>query len=129
MTALRHFIDNRFDALYPLSGRPLHKDCFEAHPLRERAIRFNNERIEKTKRECRICHICGKLIDSDWFSLGLISSDPSSPLFEFNHLHFHRSELAHWNELGRFQRILRESVEKHLYSGSLETEPFFSSSS
>jgi hypothetical protein len=47
------------------------------------------------------CFVCKQPMhySDDFVSLGLLSSDPEHPLFQFNYLLFHREHLRLWSEL------------------------------
>ncbi|MCP3097668.1 hypothetical protein LZ198_02125 [Myxococcus sp. K15C18031901] len=103
---LPHFVRNRLDPLFPLSGLAFHEACFENHPLRELAERRSEEYLEKVKEPHRRCVVCGEEIDTDWYNTWYLSGDPSSPLYEFNYLHFHRQHLHAWARYEEFRRLV-----------------------
>jgi|GEM_PF-5118331 len=117
--SLPHFVRNRQDPLFALSGRSFHMECFETHPLTPVAVTLSNERLRRVKRAKAICTTCGEEIHENWCNAELLTSDTTSPLYEFNFLHFHSAHLAAWP---RFEQ-LRTLIEELEHAGSYEGPP------
>lgn len=115
--ALPHFVRNRRDPLFPLSGRSFHGECFSAHPLRQLALRRSEERSRRVKVASPVCVVCGEEIREDWYNTEFLTDDRQSPLFEFNYLHFHRRHLRPWSRFEEFRKLVVEFESSGAYEG------------
>jgi len=86
------FVKNERDALYIFNDSAFHQACVDSHPKAQAAIAARHEAIEHRLRRA-VCVVCGERIeeskDSIW--LGLLTSDSTNSLYEFNNLSIHHS--------------------------------------
>ncbi|AKT43576.1 hypothetical protein [Chondromyces crocatus] len=112
---LQHFVRNKKDPLFLISGVPLHRRCLYEWPLREKAFARFEERKQRIRD--KICVVCGERITHDWYTTDFLTDDPSHPLYEFNYLHFHRSHLIQWAHFSRFKKLVEEFITSGEYEG------------
>jgi hypothetical protein len=86
-SALRHFIGNRKDPLYPYSGRAFHSTCFEAWSEREHAVAISKERLSRMVAP-QTCTVCGERILTRGCSTDLLTTVRESPLYNYSYLSF-----------------------------------------
>lgn len=100
------FVANRRDPLFRFSDAAFHRRCFEGEPLAEAALRRSEEVARRGAPRHRPCVVCGEEISvpDDHFGVGFLTEDTTSPVFEFNYLHLHRSHFARWERAAEFRR-------------------------
>ncbi len=106
ITAFPPIISNIKDPLYMFHDAAFHSQCFQSHPLSRKMELVLDQATERTKP--LRCVICGNVMhyEEDFISLGLLSSEPDSPIFPFNYFLFHRNHLKQWSELKRVHSFL-----------------------
>src|SRR5437016_4751198 len=117
------FVSNHADPLWEFSDGVFHEECFAHHPLRESAAAAWGKVKAASVPDSRVCVVCAKSISSpeDYLFFGLLASDPSHPLHDFNLLHFHLSHISEWNDLERFlASATRPDVQRTWRGPSLE---------
>jgi hypothetical protein len=104
------FVANAKDPLIAFSDGVFHRACFERHPLADRARRRRDEATAMLAPDKRICVVCGDRIRNpdDYFTLGFLTDDATSPLFEFNYLRAHRSHLSSWPRYAELRRLVEQ---------------------
>lgn len=110
-----HFSRNRKDPLFLFTDATVHRDCFEASPLRDQVRHRVDER--KRRMKDRSCAVCGHPIKDDWYTTGHLTDDPSDPLFEFNYVHLHLAHLSDWPKLERFRALVLSLEDSGRYEG------------
>lgn len=115
------FVANRADPIFEFSDAAIHKTCFDQHPLSMEAKRWHDEAIHRAGPGKRICVVCGAVITEpdDYFGTGLLSHDASSPLFEYNFVHLHRSHAARWSGLHKLQERIAAAHSSGTWQGSM----------
>lgn len=116
-SAIRHFIRNTRDPLYPFSGRAFHASCFEAWPEREHAVAVSTERMFRMTSP-QTCTVCGERILDQGCSTDLLTTIRESPLYRYSYLSFHPEHWSQWPEVRNFERALEEAARSGLWEGS-----------
>ncbi len=81
-----------------------------AHPLASEAIRRSDEMRQRLGPGHRTCVVCGEQIVKfdEYFTVGFLTSDPGSPVYQFNYLQAHRAHLPKWEKYPLFRRLVEE---------------------
>jgi len=113
------FVANRADPLLVFSDAAMHKACFDQHPLSMEARRWHDETLQHIGPSKRICAACGTMImdPDDYFGTGLLSHNASSPLFEYNFVHLHRSHAERWSGLSRLEEQMAAAQDSGVWQG------------
>ncbi|MFO0896643.1 MAG: hypothetical protein U0836_04350 [Pirellulales bacterium] len=114
----------------------MHEACFAAHPLNHEVTFQYTEVRRRNMPNARVCEVCGRVIDNpdESFTIGLITSNRTDPLYQYNCLHFHRHCTSEWRgrtELARALGAARdegrccgrgiEAILKVMSAGSLDS--------
>lgn len=121
------FVADQRDPLYRFSDAAFHRACFANEPLAEAAIRRSTEVRTRSGPGNRSCIVCDEqIVDPDeYFGVGFLTDDPSSPVFEFNYLQFHRSHFLQWDRAAEFRRLVEEFLSSSASEGPLiKFDPF-----
>lgn len=115
----RPFVPNERDPLFQFSDVVLHASCFRQHPLSEKAVKLHERAIQSSRPGNRVCIVCGQAIlaPDDYFGAGLVSSNPASPLFEFNFVQLHCSHLSQWDRFEDFRRLVSRIQDSDAWEG------------
>jgi len=102
------FVADCSDPLSVFSDAIAHTSCFVQHPLSTEATKWHDEATRQRESAARVCVVCTKPIadPDDYFGTGLLSRDPATPLFDFNHVHLHRSHAARWIRFEELRRLM-----------------------
>jgi hypothetical protein len=117
MSALAAFVRNAKDPLFSLSGRAFHADCFDKHPLRDRAIAMAADRRARMAVPVKDCVVCGASIQSDGCTTDLMATEPEHPLYRFNYVYLHRPHLIKWAEFAEFERAVEAARHEERWEG------------
>jgi len=96
--AFPSFVLNQTDPLWKFNNSIVHLSCLRDEPYGEVAL--DMLRALKESLDAKICQVCGlpiKVAD-DFFTFGYLTSDRSSPVFEFNFLCFHIQHIRIWSQ-------------------------------
>jgi hypothetical protein len=106
------FVVNELDPLWIFSDGVFHAECVRNHPLGNKAVATHEELRAKTSPQNRRCVVSGKLISEPdhYLGVGILTSDPSDPLYRFNSAQFDRAALADWPERKTFVGLLAEAL-------------------
>jgi endogenous inhibitor of DNA gyrase (YacG/DUF329 family) len=115
-SALRPFVRNAKDPLYPFSGRAFHASCFESWPEREHAVAVSTERVSRMASP-QTCTVCGERILDQGYSTDLLTTVRESPLYKYNYLSFHAEHWSQWSELGKFEQAVEAAGRSGLWEG------------
>jgi hypothetical protein len=117
--AFSAFVVNRKDPLAVFSDGVFHAACFRQHPLSEKAQHRWEETRARLGPPNRVCIVCGRPINDpdDYFTLGHLTDDPASPVFEFNFLQAHRSHLSMWRRYGTMKPLVEEYQRSGAWDG------------
>lgn len=113
--ALRPFIRNAQDPLFPLSGRAFHKRCFHAHPLHLLAIDAIGQRDQRMLSVR--CAVCGDIVVGRAYTTDLLTSDAAAPLSRFNYLFFHEEHLGAWQQRAEFDEAIHRAEAHGRWAG------------
>lgn len=104
------FVANKKNPLFIFSDGAVHKSCFERHPLAERARCCHGEALAMLAPDKRLCIVCGERIrkPEEYFTIGFLTDDPASPLFQYNYLQAHRAHLASWSGYTELRRLVEQ---------------------
>lgn len=116
LVTMRHFIRNKLDPLAVFSDRAFHANCFDSHPLKQRALECEARRNQWSS-EPRVCVVCGVEIKAGGMTTDLLVSEPTHPLFEFNYVSFHSEHLEEWEQLPQLREFVRQSVANGSFLG------------
>ena len=115
-TGMRHFVQNRKDPLAVFSGRAFHRRCFEAHPMRARAIEMST--LAKTKAlSGQRCAVCGEPAGRRPLRTGMLTSEADHPLFAYNFVALHPEHLDSWAERASFENAIAEATRASRWEG------------
>lgn len=111
------FISNQIDPLWKFNDSGFHKACFLADPLVQEAGKVYE--AWKRKSASKICIVCNQKITDpdDYLGFGYLTSDTSELLYEYNHLHFHRSHLSRWKDLKQAYAVFTEYQQSGKWNG------------
>lgn len=112
-------VGNRLDPIYAFSDAGVHKKCLDAHPAGRRAVAMQEAGHLAFRH--RACRVCGGAIATpdEYVGTGCLSSDPSSPLFEFNFHQFHQDHVSQWARLAEFRRVVETVQSSPMWDGPL----------
>ena len=113
------FVPNRRDPLYLFNDAVLHRACCEDHPLSKKATVCAEEARSHSRPGNRRCIVCnGDILDpDDYFSVGFLTDDSSSPAFAFNNLQLHRSHFLQWDRAAEFRQAVQQRQESEVWEG------------
>jgi len=103
------FVSNALDPLAVFDDAVMHEACFAAHPLNHEAtLQFAEVKLRNTP-QARVCDVCGRVIDDpdDFFTTGLITSNPIDPLYAYNCLHLHQGCIPGWPRRAELRALLQ----------------------
>ena len=115
------FVFNENDPLYTWSDSVVHRACLETHPSRELALRAKEALEGEGGVSGLPCVVCGHALGSmgsEWFVTWVLSSDPHSPLFEFNHVWLHKAHFPAWVSAARCQSVVDGVMRSEAWKGS-----------
>jgi hypothetical protein len=120
------FVSNKKDDLWFISDAVVHKNCRHKIPILERAINLHKEKEYSTLIENRLCNVCGEKVDNleDYLTIGCISSDKDSDLYQFNFLNFHTSHVQYWKDLKKFLFLISKAKGEKKFENEI-LESFF----
>jgi hypothetical protein len=77
------------------------------------------EVLENSKPSNRRCLVCGQVITNpdDYLGLGLLTDDRAHPLYQYNHLHIHRSCLRKWPKRSEVADFAARQLETGKWKG------------
>jgi hypothetical protein len=92
------FVPNQNDSFWQFSDRAFHENCFLSHPLATQVSAVYQEWQEKSAN--KVCAVCNQPIvePDDYIGFGYLTNDKDSPIYPYNHLHFHRQHLGQWSD-------------------------------
>lgn len=98
------FVQNTKDSFYEFNDSSFHTKCLHEHRLGEKAIRFADEFIIKTRPENRICVVGRNLIRDfeNYIFIDLLTSNERENLYEFNFLTLDKNNLKIWTDKNIF---------------------------
>jgi hypothetical protein len=113
------FISNEADTLWFFSDGVFHEDCLHKHTNGTRALALHAELLKRNSPPNRFCWITGTLItDPDrYLSTGVLTSNPSDPLYRFNFAQFDRAALMNWSERKTLEALLVEALSEGRLKG------------
>jgi hypothetical protein len=108
--ALPPFLSNRRHPLYKFNDSAFHLKCLSRDPLADQALILSEEIREQGGPGHRLCVVCKEEIldPDDYFGVGFLTSERIGPLFEFNHLHFHKTHFNDWERSNEFRHKVLE---------------------
>lgn len=115
--AVPHFVRQRGDRMWPLSGALVHLGCFEAHPLKSGIM----EVLGKLRREAAgltPCEVCGESVSpgENSFSVGYLAPPPQCAT-RYSLLSIHCSCFSRWPERAAFVRCIGEVTARADWGG------------
>lgn len=115
------FVANRRDRLYRFSDAAFHRRCFDQDPLAQEALQRSEEVRKRGGPGHRRCVVCGEEILSpeEHFGTGFLTGDEANPVFEFNHLHLHRSHFDRWDRSAEFRRRIEAFQASEAWEGPM----------
>lgn len=119
VVAFPAFTANKKDPLYLFNDAIFHQECFETHPLAERALLRSQETQERLSPGNRYCIVCEELITDpdDYLTPGHLTDDELSPLFKYNFVQVHRSHLEAWSDWPEFRKLVLEFQASDAWDG------------
>jgi hypothetical protein len=116
--AFSPFVGNGLDPLWMFNDAPFHAECFNEHPLAQKANTRHAEIRERQGLGNRYCVVCkGEILDpDDYFAVGHLVEDVLDPLYLYNYTQAHRTHLSLWAELPYFYELLVELKESGAWS-------------
>ena len=119
ITGFPPFVSNQADPLMLFHDAGFHKDCVLAHALWPTLDRRITEYHKNTGPGNRACFVCREQIirEDEYFGLGHLTDNPTSPLYRFNYAYFHRLHLVGWKELPALIRQLDELDKSGTWKG------------
>lgn len=111
---------NTKDSLFIFSDSGIHNSCLNVSSLKCKLLKhidFYNRHLPTIKLKC---HVDGKLIDnlSEILHFGLLTSDETEELYDFNYLSFNLKNVNKWIDSNRFLTISENFLSKKKW-GSL----------
>lgn len=100
-------ISNKKDNLFIFSDAGIHIDCINSNKFKNELIHhinLYNQEIPPSKQKC---FIDGRIIDNpeNYLFFGLLTSDESEELYNFNYLIFNKKNIQNWRDLNKFLLI------------------------
>jgi hypothetical protein len=119
VTSLPAFVSNRRDPLFRFNDAAFHRSCFSADPLAGAAAERSANVTRFGGPGYRRCVVCGEEVSDpdDHFGVGFLTDDRTSPVFEFNYLHLHRSHFAQWDRADYFRQRLQAFLASEAWEG------------
>ncbi len=119
ITGFSSFVANRKDPLFLFSDGVFHTACFQRHPLSDKAQRRWAETRSRIGPGGRICVVCHQAIlnPDDYFTLGHLTDDPASPIYEFNFFQAHRRHLLVWEKYASMRSLVEEFQSSSAWDG------------
>jgi len=110
VSSFPHFVSNELDPLSVFDNGAFHLDCFQNHPLAEKAERRYEEILQRNGPGDRVCVVCNKQITNpdDYFTIGHLTDDQAAPLYVYNYTQAHSSCLSDWAELRRVYELVND---------------------
>jgi hypothetical protein len=104
-----HFITNELDPLSVFDDGAFHEECFDNHPLADKALKRYEEILQRNGPACRYCVVCKKQITDpdDYFTMGHLTDNPATQLYDYNYTHAHSSCLQQWAELRKVHKLVK----------------------
>lgn len=97
-----HFVANANDPLFALTDAGVHISCFNRWPYNEKFLYH----LEKSQRQLTLVttHYSAAEV-RDIIFWGLLTSDELDPLYAFNYIVLHKSEVPSWAQRERFMQV------------------------
>ncbi len=118
------FEGNELAPLYGLSGKIIHKKCFDEHPLRKLAEKRIKE-IEEIQKRPEIDYITGEDLSlenighpDNIVNVFYLTDDPENPLYKYNGILLNKRNLSKWEEYPTFLKLLEELDESGTWKGN-----------
>lgn len=117
------FVTNRRDRLYRFSDSAFHRDCFDRDPLAAAASQRSEEVRRRGELGQRRCIVCGEqiVVPDDYFGVGFLTDETTSPLHKFNYFHIHRSHFNEWEHAKDFQSRIEAFQSSEAWEGPMVT--------
>lgn len=114
-----HFVANELDPAWVFSDRAFHVECFQSHPLAEKAQTRYEEIMARSGPGNRFCVVCkGAITDpDDYFTVGHLVDDEHHPLYRYNYTQAHRSHLSAWAELTYVYKLIEDLKQSGTWQG------------
>lgn len=112
-------ISNTLDQLFNLSDTGIHVECLDNSTLKDKLLHHlaaYNRKIPPSQVRC--CIDNQVMADPrDLLSFGLLTSDESEALFQFNHLSFNRRNITKWESRVDFISIAEKFLKEGKWQG------------
>ena len=110
VSSFPHFINNELDPLSVFDDGAFHRECFNNHPLAEKAQKRYEEILQRNGPANRECVVCKKQITNpdDYFTIGHLTDNPAAPLYDYSYTQAHSSCLPDWAELRQVYKLLKD---------------------
>ena len=119
-----NFEGNELAPLYELSGKIVHKRCFDGHPLKLLAEKRMKE-IEEIQQRPEIDYITGEDLSLDnighpdnIINVFYLTDDKNNPLYKYNGILLNKRNLNKWNEYHTFLKLLKDLDESGKWKGN-----------
>ena len=105
-----HFINNELDPLSVFDDGAFHLECFNIHPLAEKAQKRYEEILQRNGPANRECVVCKKQITNpdDYVTFGHLTDNSAAPLHDYNYTQAHSSCLQRWAKLPHVYELLKD---------------------
>ncbi len=119
MSFNRTFVGNQADPMAFANDGAFHISCLEEHEHGRAILQRWGEWLRH--REPTPCAVCGITPPNhaDSFSLGSMTIDPNSPLWEFNYTRLHFRCVPTWPHVKRLLKVLAQLEAAGVYRGAL----------
>jgi hypothetical protein len=116
------FTNNTKDKLFIFSDNGVHLECLTKNRFGNISLLLRKKYYEAIPTANSICSIDGHLIKNprDIISFGLLTSDVTEELFEFNFWTINKKNLVQWNDKDNFIKILIKFNEENKWKGVTE---------
>jgi hypothetical protein len=116
------FMNNTKDKLFIFSDSGVHLECLTKNKFGNISLLFRKKYYESMPSINSICNIDGNLIKypTDIISFGLLTSDITEELFEFNFWTVNKKNLAQWDSREKFKNSLKKFDEENKWKGVTE---------
>lgn len=119
-----NFEGNKLAPLYKLSGKIVHKRCYDKHSLKQLAEKRIKE-IEEIQKRKEIDYVTGDDLSlenighpDNVINVFYLTDDKNNPLYKYNGILLNRRNLNKWNEYQVFLTLLKELNESGKWKGN-----------
>lgn len=110
---------NTKDPLFIFSDEGVHVECINKNKFKNKLLQHINSYHEQMHPAKLRCVIDGKIPDNpgDLLFFGLLTSDETEDLYEFNYLSFNLNNISKWKELDRFLCVSEKFLTENKWEG------------